>query len=344
MFDTPDSPPPPAYEFCQQEFDQKVSHAIEESRALPLPQPRPSDDDEWEVWDEAAFNAAVARLGLSEGSSSSAVAPPAAQVAPPQPAAPRKFMQDAIDSKVPPPSDVQPLRIAKKEKGRSPSPKREKERPSWYAEAQLGEHAPSAQSSTQSAAPSSVQHPPNTHIPAQPVYQEREPTPPPVFEAIGPSLDGPPYEGPPVGQVVLSYNPPSPGSRPESPLQSPSSPPARYEYRLPPPPTSPPPPIPSQQEYQHPQHQRTLPVPEPPRQAPSPIPTPPPPRNAHQSMPAPSKPAHKMGPRPVTTYNPTGRASHLPFNPQVAYNRKLQTHHLEEDQLPTKVDASAFYK
>ena len=69
-FDTPDSPPPPAYEFCQEEFDRKVSYAIEESQN----QSASADDEEWEVWDEAAFTAAASRLGLTdrgEGSSSS---------------------------------------------------------------------------------------------------------------------------------------------------------------------------------------------------------------------------------------------------------------------------------
>ena len=44
-FDSPEEPPPPAYDFSQQEFDQKISHALEQSRAVV------DEEDEWEVWE-----------------------------------------------------------------------------------------------------------------------------------------------------------------------------------------------------------------------------------------------------------------------------------------------------
>ncbi|TFK91805.1 hypothetical protein K466DRAFT_643672 [Polyporus arcularius HHB13444] len=56
--DAPPSPPPPSYEFSQQEFDQKTSRVLEQSAAEP-PQPR-VDEDGFEVWDDALFEAALA--------------------------------------------------------------------------------------------------------------------------------------------------------------------------------------------------------------------------------------------------------------------------------------------
>nr|VWO95498.1 Mitogen-activated protein kinase kinase [Ganoderma boninense] len=56
-FDPPPSPPPPSYEISQFEFDRKTSHILEQSAHDP-PQRR-VDDDGFEIWDEAVFEAAL---------------------------------------------------------------------------------------------------------------------------------------------------------------------------------------------------------------------------------------------------------------------------------------------
>ena len=87
-FDPPPSPPPPSYEISQFEFDRKTSHILEQSAHDP-PQRR-VDDEGFEIWDEAVFEAALNGMSaLSVGhsrqpstsdpraSSSSAGPPPA---------------------------------------------------------------------------------------------------------------------------------------------------------------------------------------------------------------------------------------------------------------------------
>ena len=60
-FDAPPEPPPPSYEISQHEFDQKTSHVLEQSAAEPPP--RRVDEDGFEIWDDALFEAARAGLG-----------------------------------------------------------------------------------------------------------------------------------------------------------------------------------------------------------------------------------------------------------------------------------------
>ncbi len=92
-FDPPPSPPPPSYDISQHEFDQKTSHILEQSTRDP-PQRR-ADDDGFEIWDEAIFEAALNGMStLSVGhqrqpsssdrrASSSSAAPPPAFSPPP---------------------------------------------------------------------------------------------------------------------------------------------------------------------------------------------------------------------------------------------------------------------
>ncbi|PIL37163.1 hypothetical protein GSI_00855 [Ganoderma sinense ZZ0214-1] len=92
-FDPPPSPPPPSYEISQFEFDRKTSHILEQSTHDP-PQRR-VDDDGFEIWDEAVFEAALNGMStLSVGhsrqpsnsdrrASSSSAAPPPAFSPPP---------------------------------------------------------------------------------------------------------------------------------------------------------------------------------------------------------------------------------------------------------------------
>lgn len=44
-----EEPPPPAYELIQQEFDQKILHALEASQSEPQPR---FEGEEWEEWDK----------------------------------------------------------------------------------------------------------------------------------------------------------------------------------------------------------------------------------------------------------------------------------------------------
>ncbi|KAM5540526.1 hypothetical protein V8D89_005984 [Ganoderma adspersum] len=92
-FDPPPSPPPPSYEISQFEFDRKTSHILEQSTRDP-PQRR-VDDEGFEIWDEAVFEAALNGMStLSVGHSrrpstsdpragSSSTAPPPAFSPPP---------------------------------------------------------------------------------------------------------------------------------------------------------------------------------------------------------------------------------------------------------------------
>lgn len=371
-FDTPDSPPPPAYEFCQQEFDRKVSHALEASQAETRRESA-DEEDEWEVWDEAAFAAAAARLAVSDapsgaasGSTSYLRSPPAdvsvshlntasgTEQAPQGPSPGNgkgksdgreddAFYGDASAS-----GGVQPLRIVKKAGAiAQPGSVKEKERPSWFAEAQLDAGPP--RGASQPAASFRAQ-----------VYRSdsiasRSDTPPPVFTPIGPSLDGPPYE---ASGVVLTYT--SADSRPASPLHSPvsaqasltgtpfvQSPIATHAPAVP---------------YTHGRSgsgsRRSLPQPpqsqsqpqSPPPQSPSParslspaVQT----RPAHESLPAARRVLPSSGsPRPMSTF--TARSVYdgprLAFDPKLAYtSAKSSLFDSQQEPMPAKVDAAALY-
>lgn len=332
VFDTSDEPPPPAYEFSQQEFDQKINRAIETSRSEPPP---PVQEEEWEVWDDAAFDAAIARLNLNDSSSSNSSSSAAA-------AALAESAPSSSSSSSAPKPNVVPLRIVKK--SAHPSVPKAKERPSWYDEAQLGQEPAS---SSQNTAPQPQPQPqpqsrplPSNVIPRQSEYPDREPTPPPMFTERDETIDGPPYEA-----VVMSYTP-GDESRSPSPLASPV---------LPPPPPPPMAPI-HMDDYltpDPPPPRRSLPAARPQGSRPNPVA----PaahsayRNPHQSLPAPNRPVARMSPRPSTTYSPygdQGTTTHIPFNTQMAYNavRKVVPPRVEEEEepLPTQVDATAFYK
>ncbi|KAI0081786.1 hypothetical protein K474DRAFT_1142550 [Panus rudis PR-1116 ss-1] len=130
------SPPPPAYELTEQEYDQKVSVVVERSRVEASSSAVARQDDElWEIWDEAAFEAAAARTTVSNSSSSAQ-------------------------------TDSLTKADCNRDTGKSTDPSRRKK---------------------------------------DPVAEDREPTPPPMFEPVGPSLDGPPYEpAAPPGSIMLT--------------------------------------------------------------------------------------------------------------------------------------------
>lgn len=312
LFDETDSPPPPAYELTDQQYDQKTSHIIEASLAESTH--RSSSDDFWETWDETAFEAAAARMSISESSPSSGSShlpqPPVSEAAK---AKAREAGMSRNDS------EVAPLRITKKSARSPPPTQKEKERPSWYAEAQLDSDRIPRSSISQ---PASSQ-PARGRLPSPPrrASYEREPTPPPSFEAVGPSLDGPPYEddhppqtGPPI---VMSYS--AGDSRPASPLQSPVSQPTSFGF--------PPPPTDLRSYTPQPSYQHAPP-------APRPVSAQPPPASRIPVQP----PSQQRSNAEFTLLGPR-----VPFNPQVAYNKKSRYSLPEDDPLPQKVDAASFY-
>lgn len=312
LFDEPDSPPPPAYELTAQEFDQKASHLIEESRNEPLR--RSNDGDLWEVWDEAAFDTAVAQLTLSEGTSSSSSSSAPDTISETARAKAKEAEMSSHRSE-----GVAPLRIHKKS-APSHSSMTEKERPGWYAEAQLDRDQPSGSQATPQS--------PRRELPQAPrrsSYEEREATPPPMFEAVGPSLDGPPYEGAPA--IIMTYS--GSDSRPASPLQSPTSPAPPFSFSHHPTPSR------SFTSSPQPSHYRSSPGPQPSHGLPVTVSHAPAVSRVNTDKPSVSNV------RPAANFAVLG--PRVPFNPQMAYNRKPRYGLPEEEPLPQIVDASAFY-
>jgi len=205
-------PPPPSYDLSQQQFDGKVSRVLEASIS------EASDnypEEVWEVWDDAVFEEAQAPERQAGGSSSSTV------------------ISTSQSQKHP--SDLPSV------KKRPVSVRRPKEKPSWLAEAGL---SPDSSSSALTQPPStdghSSAHYDILHSIIDDEDDEDRSIPPPPWAAVGPSLDGPPFE-----EVVLSLpshrgrasNPPSPLSSPPlrnaSPLHPPSPQPATLEQHPP---------------------------------------------------------------------------------------------------------------
>ncbi|GJE84841.1 hypothetical protein PsYK624_009170 [Phanerochaete sordida] len=379
--DVPDSPPPPAYEFCQEEYDRKVSHALETSQAEASRENE--ETDEWEVWSEDVFATAAAILNISDadapcGAASSSTSyprsPPPADTSvsssntaasargqtprPPSPVpgngkAKSDGREDALDGDAfgSGGGGVQPLRIVKKAASMAPSGSaKEKERPSWLAEAQLDAGPPHA------AAPSSAGY--RAQVWRNDSIISRTDTPPPAFTPVGQSLDGPPYEGP---GVVMTYT--QADSRSASPLHSPvatqtSFVGAPFAHPPPAPPLQASPPA---RPYTHARSasggRRMLP--QPPQQLPQPQavrplqsfspppavqptiaeePAPPPPRRT----PLPSSGA----PRPMTTYTAHSVYSgpRVAFDPKLAYtNARSSAFDIQQEPMPTKVNAAALY-
>ncbi|KAF8897558.1 hypothetical protein BD779DRAFT_387412 [Infundibulicybe gibba] len=366
--DNMDNPPPPAY--TEQEFDRKVSNAMQVS--LNTPQPPPRDEDGWEVWDESAFQAAltaISRRSHHEATHSWSTQPAGSSTAVPLPTGPQAT---PLPVKAPrSPTAVRPLQIHKKSASLAAANTPSKQRPSWLNEAEHSSspHPPQPRSGPSSAAASSGHHaspaasnhyaPPVHHIP--PEEDELHTIPPPPFSAEGPSLDGPDYE-----QVVtMTYHPPN-TSRPPSPLTSPLSLPAtlhprdspmqHQEYAQPySQPTNH-----YQPEYQQPDHQPYRP---PARQEPYSQPTNHYQHQYHQqSSPQPRQPqAHQENhqptwnrgvPRPLPAVKPTkvpppeAVVPQMDFNPSIAYSKRAHSS-LSETPPPQQyiqgINANAFY-
>ncbi|KII95168.1 hypothetical protein PLICRDRAFT_120958 [Plicaturopsis crispa FD-325 SS-3] len=194
-----DAPPPP-YEAAQIEFEQKTTQAVQLSQSQSSTDRHRDDQDEWETWDEAAFEAAAAAASSGPNRARS-----------PAPAQPSQSRE------------VAPLRVVKKQaRRRAP----QKERPSWLAEAHLDHSSSSSPTASGSQAPGLSPRQHGQSSSSGPVYlvqnnipdpddeDEDRSLPPPPFTEQGPNLDGPPFE-----QVVLAYN--GSTSMPPSPLSSP---------------------------------------------------------------------------------------------------------------------------
>lgn len=336
-------PPPPAY--SEMEFDRKVSTALEVSLSTPQPTAH-GQAEEWEQWDEAAFQAASQRASGkrdSEYSSGSGqVHGSSSRAWPHRP--PEGEAHGARSDNA-----VKPLQIHKKTPSSSSSNGMHstKERPSWYAEAGLGGSSappgPEPSSSSQpprrisrngqsyASNPQTIEH----SIPLDDDDDDRS-LPPPPFAAVGPSLDGPPFEE----VATLSYHgnqssPPSPLNSPISPRRNP------LPNGSPTSPTYPRPPAHVQQHYpsQHPHMQ------------------PPGPTINHHHNPVrqslPSPPQMQSYQTPQTTGNAystpnkpmqTSTMAQLGFNHSMAYNRGGGRPEVSASQETPYINAAAFYK
>lgn len=194
----PCTPPPPTYELSQEHFDSKISLALAASAAV--------DDDGFEIWDEAAFEAAANVASSGEGGSSS-IGNEGSYSRSSQGFSSRKVQQHAVGRTVPPVHDVKELLRA--EGAEHPDITSER---AWTATENSHRPLPAPGASSLEHAPTYRRVDTRRRPPV------RELTPPPEFTPIGASLDGPPYEG---SVVTMSYVPSD--SRPASPLYSPPS-------------------------------------------------------------------------------------------------------------------------
>jgi len=247
MFDPQptDELPPPSYEVSQEAFDQKTRQGIQAS----LDPQANANEDIWEEWDETKFEANARALPEDSASSSSS-----APALPPTTA--QKYPKEKAPSphSPPPPQQeepaVRPLRIVKKTQTAAAYNKAVEAR-SYQPNPHPGAPASSSDEGTSLARNFSI-------------LSVGQSTPPPMFEPIGPSLDGPDYD-----EVTMSYVPGD--SRPSSPMsilstdsyRPPVLPPPRPNMVMPPPP---PPPVqhqtaqrPISTQTQRPQYQQQQP-------------------------------------------------------------------------------------
>lgn len=165
-----DAIPPPAYELTQEDYDRKTSQVVSSSASDPIG----PIEEEWEDWDEAAFEAAfeAARNNANASASSSSSTPI-------QPT----FHPEKVSIVQEEPA-VRPLRIVKKPQS-GPSTHVYSKATEAY-----GNHEPLA------PPPASG----SLHLPEPSVSRSMSMmttgrrTPPPAFEPMGPSLDGPEYQ------------------------------------------------------------------------------------------------------------------------------------------------------
>ena len=208
---TPIEPPPPAYD-AEHDFDRKISDALERSLTISNQAQQlltlPPDEDVWEEWDEARFEAAARERAREQRQGIEQPRPPMSR----RPSEKERLAnQDAWQpghssgetSSSTSSAVAQPSR-------RLPICPPDKERPNWYSEAQLD-----ASTSSGSNQDNQVLSPRLIHdLPPEEVIGPDEPLPP--FAVIGPSLEGPPFE-----EVVRRPPRLPPASNIDSPPQSP---------------------------------------------------------------------------------------------------------------------------
>ena len=313
------SPPPPAYEISEREFDRKTAVALQTSRAdyqATFPT-RPSGGQDDASLDESAAESDVLETtsvvdSVSEselGSGSGYGVGSYSQY---------RWTSSGKDKEA-------EASGSSAKADEVLSQRKEKAQASWFTDLRRGDSIGGA-SLTRSGTMST--------------YCERQATPPPMFEAMGPSLDGPPYELP-AAQITLTYRPGD--SRPCSPLTTRShsrSSSFAHPHPLPPIPHQPKgrqrPPLPSPPQLRQP---RNIASPSPPRTnlAPSTVSSP----QRRSPIPGSNLVRGTPSPRPVSIFNPT--STRVTFDPQFAYNSKPSLD-LEDGRALAPTDASSFYK
>ena len=165
--------PPPAYEYSEQDYDKKLAEATEQSLRLSEHQNRSSINAH--ILHEEDWNERQISTKLSQD----------------------KSFQSRSNASLEP---VRPLNIKKKSRASTTSLDitNEKEKPSWYNEAQLGgASAAPTSSTTQRRAlpiPGAYQRPLSAQSDYRREYNEEAKSSPLSFTAVNKSLDGPPYE------------------------------------------------------------------------------------------------------------------------------------------------------
>ncbi|KAJ8472382.1 hypothetical protein ONZ45_g16671 [Pleurotus djamor] len=143
MFDDSELPPPPPA-YSEQEFDRKISTALEVSLTVSQP-PQPTLDDEWEEWDESLFQQRASQT-LGPAASGSA---------------PRELPTPNSTGR-----SVAPLRVHKKNNSNPSNNPAAKPKPSWYNESGLGDGSSSSGSNTSVGAGSSTKQRPSWYVEA----------------------------------------------------------------------------------------------------------------------------------------------------------------------------------
>lgn len=170
--------PPPAYELTQEDYDRKTSQVIGSSVNDPT-----GLEEVWEEWDESAFEAAfeaAARENANGGGASSSSSTPIRPQFHPEKA--------PIVEEEP---VVRPLRIAKKHQ-QTPSAHVYSKATEAYGTPPPAPDFDAQASTSDSLSP----HPPANAFVSRStsIMSIGRRTPPPAFEHMGPSLDGPDYE------------------------------------------------------------------------------------------------------------------------------------------------------
>lgn len=187
---SPTEPPPPAYD--AQEFDRKISAALDMSMDPAL---QTVVEEEWEEWNDEVYKTnATARSPHHSSAPSHPISRQNSKKSSYSAQSPRSQSSSSSSPYYSSPS-VPSWAPGPPPSRRLPSFPPPKERPSWYAEAHL-HHLPAT---TDAIRINRSSTPPIVHHIAPPVDDEFEDNmdePLPPFALIGPPLEGPPYSSP----------------------------------------------------------------------------------------------------------------------------------------------------